>query len=241
MQHDDPERALGRLVEQRGRPVELRVAYAPRLLPPRPDGVEPDDEEPLTAMDGLRRFPEPLELRPRAREPGRKRVRDVVVPGDREHGPAEPAQQVRRRLELVTAAAVREIAARDHELRLHPLDERGERVVGLLADAAADVQIGDVKDACRHGRGRLYTRLHGRRAGPRDFDDLYLGLRAGGALRKRRRGEPLTSEEEEALGRWERLSKWRKAIAVGAFSAGTFGLGFTLGGLIFGRWRRAKA
>ena len=76
---------------------------------------------------------------------------------------------------------------------------------------------------------------------PEIFDDLYLGLRAGGALRKRRRGEPLTSEEEEALGRWERLSKWRKAIAVGAFSAGTFGLGFTLGGLIFGRWRRAKA
>ena len=74
---------------------------------------------------------------------------------------------------------------------------------------------------------------------PEIFDDLYLGLRAGGALRKRRRGEPLTSEEEEALGRWERLSKWRKAIAVGAFSAGTFGLGFTLGGLVFGRWRKA--
>ena len=42
------------------------------------------------------------------------------------------------------------------------------------------------------------------------------------------------------IGRWERLSTWRKAIAVGAFSAGTFGLGFTLGGLIFGRWRRAN-
>ena len=38
------------------------------------------------------------------------------------------------------------------------------------------------------------------------FDDLYLGLRAGGALRKRRRGEPLTTEEQEALGRWQRLS-----------------------------------
>ena len=34
------------------------------------------------------------------------------------------------------------------------------------------------------------------------FDDLYLGLRAGGALRKQRRGEPLTTEEQEALGRW---------------------------------------
>ena len=72
------------------------------------------------------------------------------------------------------------------------------------------------------------------------FDDLYLGLRAGGALRKKRRGEQLTVEEEEALGRWQRLSPWRKSIAIGAFAVGTFGLGFTLGGLIFGR-RRAKA
>jgi hypothetical protein len=71
------------------------------------------------------------------------------------------------------------------------------------------------------------------------FDDLYLGLRAGGALRKQRRGEPLTEEEREALGRWQRLSKWRKAIAIGGFTLGTFGLGFTLGGLVFGRWRKA--
>src|SRR5712691_5826833 len=73
------------------------------------------------------------------------------------------------------------------------------------------------------------------------FDDLYLGLRAGGALRKQRRGEPLTTEEQEALGRWQRLSTWRKALAVGAFAVGAFGIGFTLGGLVFGRWRRAKA
>src|SRR5438128_8248332 len=73
------------------------------------------------------------------------------------------------------------------------------------------------------------------------FDDLYLGLRAGGALRKQRRGEPLTTEEQEALGRWQRLSTWRKGIAIGGFAVGTFGLGFTLGGLIFGRWRKAKA
>ena len=29
------------------------------------------------------------------------------------------------------------------------------------------------------------------------FDDLYLGVRAGGAIRKQRRGEPLTTEEQE--------------------------------------------
>ena len=71
------------------------------------------------------------------------------------------------------------------------------------------------------------------------FDDLYLGLRAGGALRKQRRGEPLTTEEQEALGRWQRLSTTRKALAIGGFAIGTFGLGFTLGGLVFGRWRKA--
>jgi hypothetical protein len=72
------------------------------------------------------------------------------------------------------------------------------------------------------------------------FDDLYLGLRAGGALRKQRRGEPLTEEERDALGRWQRLSAWRKGIAIGGFAVGTFGLGFTLGGLIFGRWRTQR-
>jgi hypothetical protein len=71
------------------------------------------------------------------------------------------------------------------------------------------------------------------------FDDLYLGVRAGGALRKKRRGELLTAEEAEALSRWQRLSAWRKGLAVGGFAAGTFGLGFTLGGLVFGRWRKA--
>jgi hypothetical protein len=36
------------------------------------------------------------------------------------------------------------------------------------------------------------------------------------------------------------LSFWRKLIAIGAFALGTFGLGFTVGGLVFGRWRAAR-
>ncbi len=75
--------------------------------------------------------------------------------------------------------------------------------------------------------------------GPEIFDDLYLGVQAGGAIRKQRRGEALTSAEQDVLGRWHRLSTWRKVAAVGAFSLGTFGLGFTLGGIVFGR-RRAR-
>src|ERR687883_484325 len=61
------------------------------------------------------------------------------------------------------------------------------------------------------------------------FDDLYLGLRAGGALRKQRRGESLTEEEQEALGRWQRLSPARKALAIGGFALRTFGPGSTPG------------
>jgi len=71
------------------------------------------------------------------------------------------------------------------------------------------------------------------------FDDIYVGLRAGAAGRKKRRGEPLSPEEQEALGRWSRMSGWRKSLAVGGFVLGTFGLVVTVGGLVFGRWRKA--
>jgi len=54
-----------------------------------------------------------------------------------------------------------------------------------------------------------------------------------------RGGVPLTMEEEEAIGRWQRLSGVRKAATIGAFAVGTFSIGFTLGGLVFGRWRKA--
>ena len=71
------------------------------------------------------------------------------------------------------------------------------------------------------------------------FDDIYVGLRAGAAGRKKRRGEPRSPEEQEALGRWSRMSGWRKSLAIGGFAIGTFGLGVTVGGLVFGRWRKA--
>lgn len=96
-----------------------------------------------------------------------------------------------------------------------------------------------MKNAGGHRRGRLYTRVVADES-TELFDDIYLGLRAGGAVRKQRRGEPLSAEEEDAIGRWQRLSLWRRFIAIGAFALGTFGLGFTVGGLVFGRWRAAR-
>jgi hypothetical protein len=139
---------------------------------------------------------------------------------------------------LHSPAAVREISRDDDQFGPDALDQGLEAALNLRFLGASCMQIGDVEKAHGQRRSRLYTEFMADES-TEIFDDLYLGLRAGGALRKQRRGEPLTTEEQEALGRWARLSPVRKALAIGAFSVGTFGLGFTLGGLIFGRWRKA--
>ena len=125
---------------------------------------------------------------------------------------------------------------RDPETRCSP-EKRPDAI--RARQRPVDVESGD--DRARgggfgHRRTRLYTRCMS--DGPEIFDDLYLGLQAGGALRKQRRGEELTEEERDAIGRWQQMSMWRKGVAVGAFAVGTFGLGFTLGGLVFGRRAR---
>ena len=86
--------------------------------------------------DRLGRLPLPLELLVRAREARRERVRDVVVARDASSGGPSARRSVRRGLVLLGRAAMGEVAARDHELRLEPLDERRERplrVGGLRA------------------------------------------------------------------------------------------------------------
>jgi len=163
-----------------------------------------------------------------------------VVAGDGQQREAEAEQKRRGTLELIGTPAVCEVAGREQQLGFvtgHQLSEGSE---GLGRLAPPDVEVGDVENARGHRRGRLYTRTVANEA-PELFDDIYLGLRAGGAVRKQRRGEPLSAEEKEAIGHWRRLSLWRKFIAVGAFALGTFGLGFTIGGLIFGRGRKARA
>jgi hypothetical protein len=207
-------------------------------MPPGPHGVEADDVETVGAVNGLGALPLALELGEGPREAGREGARNIVVSGDHEQGSAEPSQEGSSTLVLVAPAAMREVPSDHDQLRSDPLDQRLETALYAWCFDAAHVQIGDVEEAQRQRRSRLYTEIMADES-TEIFDDLYLGLRAGGAIRKQRRGEPLTTEEQEAIGRWERLSSWRKAVAIGAFSVGTFGLGFTLGGLIFGRWRKA--
>ena len=161
----------------------------------------------------------------------------MVARNDEERA-AEPLEKGVRLFEFPQPSAVREVSAHHDQTRLQRVDETIETLSDSRFGARPEMQVGDVEEAECHGRGRLYTQSMVDE--PTEvFDDLYLGLRAGGALRKKRRGEPLTTEEQEALGRWEGLSTSRKAVAIGAFAVGTFGLGFTIGGLVFGRWRKA--
>src|SRR5207253_11198614 len=176
------QRAVAVCAQPLGNTVELRVADAAGLVAPGPHGVETDRLDVLGLVDGLGRLPVALELRERSDEAGREAVRDVVIARNGEHGDAEAAQQSGRALVLVGAAAMRQVAARDQELRPRPLHQRAQRPLhrGLLPGARVEVR--DVEDPCVHSRIRLYSELMADES-TEIFDDVYLGLRAGGAAR----------------------------------------------------------
>ena len=140
----------------RGAP-HLLVAQAARLVPPRPDGVEPGDDERVRAVHRLGRLPQPLELLPGPGEPPRKRVRDVVVARDRQQRQLEAAEEGRRPLVLAAQPSVGQIAARDHEVGSRFLDQPAERLDRLRPVVSAEMQVGKVENTCRHSRLRLYS------------------------------------------------------------------------------------
>jgi hypothetical protein len=241
VEDDDLQGGRRRIGEPACGVLQLPRADAPGLMEPGTHGVQADDVQPLRSVGRLRRLPVTLELLVRAREARDRGVWNVVVTGHGENGSTDALEEPCGAVVLFGTAPVGQVTARDDQLGVDALDQVGKARLEPRLLVCAHMKIREVKEsrpAGGHSRGRLYTQIVVDE--PTEiFDDLYLGLRAGGALRKKRRGEPLTSEEEEALGRWQRLARVRKAVALGAFTLGTFGLGFTIGGLIFGRWRRA--
>jgi hypothetical protein len=84
-------------------------------------------------------------------EAGRRQGRDVVVPGHDEERRAERPEEPRGGLVLGAAPAVREVAGRQHERGVDPLDEVGDRSLELRLmkrPPRSDMQIRDMKDAC---------------------------------------------------------------------------------------------
>ena len=222
--------------------VELPLADPAGLVPPRPHRVEPDDVRALARRTPARSSPTAARTRPTVVV---KRAGNVYgmswLPGIASTGDAEPPQECRRPLVLVAAAAVGQVAARDHEFGTDTLDQRARaprsrhRVV-----PRAEVEIGDVQDASGHRRSRLYSGSRWPTSSrARSSTTSTSALRAGGALRKQRRGEQLTRRGARGARPLAAPLDLAQGVAIGGFAVGTFGLGFTLGGLVFGRWRKA--
>ena len=108
MEDGDAKRFRIRLGEPFLGPFQLRRAQRAALMPERSRRVEPDDVEPWKRGRGLGRLPDPLELRPGTHEP-RRRVREIVVAGYREHGRPERTEHLSRTLELRATTAMRKI------------------------------------------------------------------------------------------------------------------------------------
>jgi hypothetical protein len=154
VQDRDAQRAFFCPVERSPRTLQLLRPDGSALVPERAGGVQPDDMEPGQGGDGLGRLPDVLELRPGPEEPP-WRVREVVVSGHGKDRRPEPAEESRRALELPAASAMGEIARRDDELRLVPLDEPRKRRRHVEVLVRPDVEVGYVEEACCHGRTRL--------------------------------------------------------------------------------------
>ena len=60
---------------------------------------------------------------------------------------------------LIAPPAVREVARSDHESGLNAFDEGLQGAFDKRLLAGSDVDVGDVDQARRHSRGRLYTGL----------------------------------------------------------------------------------
>lgn len=161
MQRHDSQCPGRTAAEPLGRARKLLVADSAGLVPPGADGIDADDVRARARVNRLRRLPLALELAPRRTEPRGERVRDVVVPGHSEHWEVEPAKEVRCKRMFRTLAAVGQVAARDHEFRLHAISEAGERPLQNGVVPGSEMKVGNVQDACRQGRRRLYSGCDG--------------------------------------------------------------------------------
>jgi hypothetical protein len=106
-------------------------------------------------MRRFRRLPDALELGPGAREPGRERVRQVVIARDGEYRRPEGDEERVRALVLLAPAPIGEIARRHDQFRLRALDQLGKRRLDLPILVGARVEVADMQDVYAHGRMRL--------------------------------------------------------------------------------------
>ncbi len=69
---------------------------------------------------------------------------DVVIAGNCQDGAAEAAQESSRGGELAVTAPMAEISARDHELRLNPIDQDRYAQRDRLIVTGSEMEVGEV-------------------------------------------------------------------------------------------------
>jgi len=141
VQDDDLECAGLRLAQTLLRVFQLPGPNPAGLVTPGADRVEPDHMQGGGRVGRLGGLPLPLELVERPREAGRERVRDVVIPGNRQDRALEGAEKGGRTGELIRLAAVTQIAAGDHELWLEAFDQHRCAVLDRLVVSGAVMQV----------------------------------------------------------------------------------------------------
>ena len=92
----------------------------------------------------LGRFPLALELSKRVGEASREGVRDVVIAGNRQHGPVEAVEEPRGAGELVLPSPVAEVTARDDQLRLEALDQSRRPMLDRIVVAGSVMKVREV-------------------------------------------------------------------------------------------------
>src|SRR5712691_8321021 len=93
MQGDDLERARLRISQPLFGARKLAAADPAGLVAPRAHGVQSDHVQRGGGVSRLRGLPLSLELAERPREACRKRVRNVVIPWNRQDGALEGAEE----------------------------------------------------------------------------------------------------------------------------------------------------
>jgi hypothetical protein len=149
VEHDDPERFRLRCAEPGDRSLEIASTYSPSLVAPGGHRAQPHYLEAGTGVDGIH-APVTLECPESAQHPGRGQHRDVVIPWDDQERRPEGAQVRRRRLVLAWATAMREVSARNDEVRRDTLDKLADRLLErrvVEAVPRAEMQVGHVEDA----------------------------------------------------------------------------------------------
>ena len=144
MQSDDLEcPGLGRSKPLLGA-RKLAVADSAGLMAPRAHGVQSDHVQRGRGVGRLGGLPLSLELAKRPCEARRERVRNVVIPWNRQNRAIERSEEIGGTGELVLPAPVAEIPARDHELRLEALGQNRCPALDRLVVPCSVMEVGQV-------------------------------------------------------------------------------------------------